>query len=895
MKMRIVAASLLMASGALASRPENPASADVPPIEPPNTLESVLRATSAAYLSDQEKSALRVFHGLWTTEDLETPGNRARAALIAGVWDDPVFEVETIGATLRAEAAIERGELREALEMLVGENTLRAQRLRVQALDLLGRFDEADAAAEPIVSRMLREQVGAPGLTDGVRGLITRSRYEAATRSDYENKQRLLSRAHQELDRLYWPAVLAEASLLRSKDAFSDSQAAALQSLAMNPRSAGSWSLLGRAAVDSFAVDNVEAIAQRLERLDDALTGDRLANPYAAEIRARMWLRQNEPDAAASEVDAALQRYPMRRQLLALRTAISALKYDDQDLASRLAAFEDLSPGSALAHFEVGKALSDARQYEMSAGYLEEASARLPNWAAPIIELGLMEMQSGRDDRALTALRRATQLDPFNVRARNSLRLAEDLLSWPRLETEHFIVRYPPGESEAWARTMGAQLDDMHDVVVADVGHEPSRKTVFELMPTHEEFAVRITGLPGIHTFAACTGPVIAMESPRVGVRHKAGEYDWLRVARHEYAHTVTLSRTKNRIPHWFTEAAAVHLELAPRDFARCRLLYDALEKGELFDLLEINIAFVRPERPQDRSLAYAQGHWMYEFIVERWGLEAPQRLMDAYAAGERELAAFERILGLGREGFREAFLDWARADAATWGMRGTPTLRSLRVDATLEDEQLGAIAIEELFGLGREVAEASAHQFGVPRFDIPLASPTPELVEQWLFDHPEHPEVLEAAVRQELQFNEGQVDEFMIPLLERYAAARPVDDMPHRHLARYYLAAGEAEKAIPHLEYLDARETYASAYAVALAKQYSSMQRLDDALVKAQRAVNIAPYSADHRELAATIALRARNFDEARRQLEALTLLEPDRDRHRQRLEALDRLQNAG
>src|SRR5690606_36959197 len=103
----------------------------------------------------------------------------------------------------------------------------------------------------------------------------------------------------------------------------------------------------------------------------------------------------------------------------------------------------------------------------------------------------------------------------------------------------------------------------------------------------------------GIHTVAAATGPLIAMEVPRVGKRNM-GEYDWLRVFRHEYAHTITLSKTKNRIPHWFTEAAAVYSENAPRDFSRAQLLTQALLNGTLFDMREINLAFTRMDsRPQ--------------------------------------------------------------------------------------------------------------------------------------------------------------------------------------------------------------------------------------------------------------------------------------------------------
>ncbi|NRA57159.1 MAG: hypothetical protein HRU13_03460 [Phycisphaerales bacterium] len=63
-----------------------------------------------------------------------------------------------------------------------------------------------------------------------------------------------------------------------------------------------------------------------------------------------------------------------------------------------------------------------------------------------------------------------------------------------------------------------------------------------------------------------------------------------------------------------------------------------------------------------------------------------------------------------------------------------------------------------------------------------------------------------------------------------------------------------------------------------------------EKALAKAQRAVGIEPFDAPTRELAATIAWRAGEPELAREHVRALTVIEPDREIHRQRLEAMDR-----
>ena len=93
----------------------------------------------------------------------------------------------------------------------------------------------------------------------------------------------------------------------------------------------------------------------------------------------------------------------------------------------------------------------------------------------------------------------------------------------------------------------------------------------------------------------------------------------------------------------------------------------------------------------------------------------------------------------------------------------------------------------------------------------------------------------------------------------------------------------------------LDVREQYSTVYAEALARLYRSTGTKDKALIKATRAVNIDPYRARLRELAATIAIESGNLPLARIHILALTILEPDRPQHEKRLQAIDRMLEKG
>jgi len=178
--------------------------------------------------------------------------------------------------------------------------------------------------------------------------------------------------------------------------------------------------------------------------------------------------------------------------------------------------------------------------------------------------------------------------------------------------------------------------------------------------------------MPHFITIAAATGDVIALTPPRRGA-DQANPFNWVNVLRHEYVHTVTLSQTKNRIPHWFTEACAVSQETTGRTWDTCRMLAHALtqprKNGGLFDYDQINWGFIRPQQPNDRSLAYAQSDWMLQFIAERWGHNAIVQLLERYREGVSDVAALQAVLNVDDKAFIKDFRAWATTQVAAWGL----------------------------------------------------------------------------------------------------------------------------------------------------------------------------------------------------------------------------------
>ena len=260
----LVAATALMLPGFVSGQPTQPL---VP--ERLTLHESAQAAINAPWLTDEERSALRLFHGVWDDRDLNSAQARATVALNAWDFAHPALADPAVAPEIRAEGLLRQGELRQAVALLQGVNSNRAARIVAEAYESLGDRNSAEQAIDAPVKRLLRQTTDdAAQLTEGVRALVVRARLQGQPGRDYQTMMTLLGRAHQELDRLYWPAKLAEARLLIDKDAEREAVGALHETLALNPRCADAWFTLGEVALARFDFASVQLTVQRLGLLN---------------------------------------------------------------------------------------------------------------------------------------------------------------------------------------------------------------------------------------------------------------------------------------------------------------------------------------------------------------------------------------------------------------------------------------------------------------------------------------------------------------------------------------------------------------------------------------------------------------------------------------------------
>ena len=781
-------------------------------------------------LSDAQRRRLCIFHGQWNVLDGHSPVERAEVALLRyDLWAKELNDPSV--RHLAAEGALLRGDIESWLPRLDQQDAEMAL-VRAKAYWQLGQFDLAIEALKPWRNKLALESIDdAAQLVAATQAMVMLAMLEGRPGNEYQLAMKLFGKAHQELDRLYWPAKLAEAELLYEKDNSQEALKALRETLALNPRCGRAWYFIGRMGLDGFNFPQANHAIKQLRNINPQ-------HLLADLLEIHMYLQQRDVDKAESVVQLALNRYPDHFELLALTAAVHAMGFDEERLAKSLGRFDDRAPASPLAHFLVGRYLSQARQYQAGEFHLSAAIKRLAHWATPHIELGLLLMQSGDEKQAVDVLRQAARLDPFHRRVQNQLKLAEEILEYDQIQSKHFIIKYQRGVDEVLARDMPAALERIYDDVTSVFQYQPPRPATIQIMPDKQRLAVRITGMPEIWTVGACTGDVIVITPPREGPR-QSGPFDWENVIRHEFVHTVTLNQTQYRVPHWFTEACAVSQERKDRDFATCQLLAKAVADGGLFGLDQINWAFVRPKTELDRPLAYGQSHWMLEYLTETYRHDGVVRMLEHFRQGATNEQAIELVTGRTPQQFMDEFLAWSRQQVKIWGLG--PQDHEPQIDALLSSSRTG------------------------------LASQIDEL----LSAHPNHPDLLR--LQAEILSDTGSYEQARSALL-RYAAVRPVDPWSSRVMAVLALRHDRPDDAIGPLEHMDRIEMHSGQWAYELARLHRAAGRQRQSSAASIRSIYREPYNARYRELAAAVAVQRGENKVALHHIYALTLLEPDR-----------------
>jgi len=372
------------------------------------------------------------------------------------------------------------------------------------------------------------------------------------------------------------------------------SQSALLDALKINPRHAPS--LLWQAE---------QAIAQ--ERYDEA------------EHALRQVLQTNLHDARA----------------WALMAVLAHLRGNyDQEAVMRAAALSTWPNNPEVDH-RIGVQLSRKYRFAEGAAAQRRALQMDPDHRAAKFHLAQDLLRLGEEDAGWEMAEQAGRADPYNVVAYNLLNLRDRTADFVVLSRGGLRIKMEANEAAVYGAEVLWLLDEADRELTKKYGVTQDDPVLVEIFPQQQDFAIRTFGLPGGAGFlGVCFGNVITANSPAALGQNKA---NWKSVLWHEFAHVVTLRKTRNRMPRWLSEGISVYEEHArhPAWGESMTIRYREMMLGEdLTPVSRLSGAFLNPPTPVHLQFAYYQSSLVVEFLISRHGRDALLAVLDDLAAG---------------------------------------------------------------------------------------------------------------------------------------------------------------------------------------------------------------------------------------------------------------------
>jgi tetratricopeptide (TPR) repeat protein len=459
----------------------------------------------------------------------------------------------------------------------------------------------------------------------------------------------------------YWPARLASARLFVDKHRKGDALKDLRKALQVNPNAAAVHVAVGVVALNDYDIEQGHGHADRAIEINPNL-------PEAHQLKADLFMAREQFAEAQVELEKARSVNPRDEETLGRLAACHLLARRAGEFAQLRDEVLAVNPRPMVFFWRLAERLGDHRRFDDAEQYFKKAIDAGDDLAGPRTGLGLLFMRIGKEDDAGATLDAAFEGDPFNARTKNMLEVLDQLKSYQTIDTEHFRIRVDEKLDGILGRYAAKYLEEVYAELTERFAFRPPDRIQIEIFnkgrgqTAHQWFSARTIGLPWIGTVGACTGKVVAMTSP-AGVETP---FNWARVLKHEVAHVITLQQTNFNIPHWFTEALAVQSEGYPRSQTWNQLLAERVPAGNLFNLDNLNLAFVRPKSALDWQMAYCQSELYAEYMLARFGSDSTARMLDAYREGLTTGEAVERVCKLLKSEFEAGYVEHLKKLAAT-------------------------------------------------------------------------------------------------------------------------------------------------------------------------------------------------------------------------------------
>jgi tetratricopeptide (TPR) repeat protein len=643
-------------------------------------------------------------------------------------------------------------------------------------------------------------------------------------------------------DKDYWPAEYESGMLLLEKYNRPEALAAFEKALTINASAPEPYVGKALAAMEKLELKEAEGFAERALKTNPRL-------PAALRVRADLHLFAGDYAAALKELDTARKVNPRDEETLGRVAACLLLQKKNADFDALVQDVTKHDASPAVFYHELAERLEERKRFDDAETYYKKAVELRDTLAWPRNSLGLLYMRMGREADARAVLAKAFELDRFNVRVSNTLKVLDHLDKYETIKTEHFELRYDPKNDGAFAHYIAAYLEDIYADLAKQFDYRPKGPILIEVFKTHEMFSGRVVALPDLHTIGACTGRMFAMVSPH-GTRsgRQMVPFNWARVLRHEMVHIFNLEQTNFLVPHWFTEGLAVNNEGFPRPQPWNALLLERVPANQLMNLDNIDLGFMRPRSPDDWHMAYCQSQLYVEYLKLKFGDKAVGELLSAYREGLDTAAAIEKVCKVDKTAFEKGYR--AYLDEVVKGIKSRPPEKAMSFtqlrDAQKKDPEnvdLKARLAEAYYSRDKAEARKLAKEVLNVKANHPLAS----------------------YVLARLTAASGDKDE-ALKLLEAGLDRNNPEPKLLRELAKMYYNSSQFDKAADAAELGRKVEPYERQWLVELARVYAQTNDRDRQIAVLKELVPTDADDFDNRKRLAKMLLEAGKNDEAER-----------------------------
>jgi tetratricopeptide (TPR) repeat protein len=412
-------------------------------------------------------------------------------------------------------------------------------------------------------------------------------------------------------------------------------------------------------------------------RCEKAVADALAINPRHADsllMRADKLIDDEDYAGAEAVLKKVLDVDPMSPRAWAYRAVIAHLRSNAAgETDARKTALSRWATNPAVDHL-IGRKLSRAYRFAEGAACQWKALAFDPGYLPAKGQLCQDLLRLGDEEAGWKLAAELSEKDGYDVVAYNLVGLHDSLAKFRTIVGDGIILRMDPKEADLYGPRAMAVLKKARTTLGEKYGVRLDRPVVVEVFPRKEDFAVRTFGLPqseGI--LGVCFGPVVTALSPAA---RGQGTFNWESVLWHEFCHTVTLHKTRNKMPRWLSEGISVYEEMRenPGWGQWLEPHYREMILGDdLTPLSKLSSAFLNPKSAGHLAFAYLESAMAVEFLVGRFGLDSLKAALDDLGTGLTVNDALVRRTGASLDKLDSEFVAFARGRAnataagATW------------------------------------------------------------------------------------------------------------------------------------------------------------------------------------------------------------------------------------